>query len=54
MTVRELIEELEEYPMDLPVVNDIKEITSIKLADMVYYLDKHEASYTYTPAVELE
>jgi len=53
MTVRELIEELEEYPMDLPIVIDLKEISKIKLADMMYYLDKDETTYFYTPAVEL-
>lgn len=54
MTVRELIEELEEYPMDLPVVNDVREITEVKIADMMYYLDKSQIGYTFTPAVELE
>ena len=54
MTVRELIEELEEYPMDLPVINDVREITEVSLADIAYYLDKSNFGYSYTSAVVLE
>lgn len=53
MTVRELIEELEQYPMDLPVVNDNKEITEIDLEDAVYYLDLSPFQYSYSSAVIL-
>jgi len=52
MTVRELIEELEEYPMDLPVVSVEKEIHNIRLVESMYYLD--EIGYTSGTAVELE
>ena len=51
MTVRELIEELEEYPMDLPVVNDLKEITEVDMSDNMYYLDN--ITYAFSPAVIL-
>ena len=52
MTVRDLIKELEEYPMDLPVVSVEKEISNIKIIDNTYYLDK--LGYTFGSAVELE
>ena len=53
MTVRELIEELEEYPMDLPVVNDVQEIEEVELVEGLYYLDNSPAQYTYSGAVVL-
>ena len=52
MTVRDLIKELEEYPMDLPVVSVEKEISNVKIIDNAYYLDK--LGYTFGAAVELE
>lgn len=54
MTVRDLIEELEEYPMDLPVVSNLKEITSVSITNTTYYLDNSPNAYAYSPAVELE
>lgn len=53
MTVRELIEELEEFPMDLPVVSNMKEISFVDYEDKVYYLDKMEDNYFYTEAIVL-
>ena len=37
MTVRELIEALEEMPQDLPVVADSKEIDIIVIRNEIYY-----------------
>ena len=54
MTVRDLIEELEEYPMDLPVVCNLKEVNEISLTDTMYYLDSAEIEYVHSPAVVLE
>ena len=55
MTVRELIEELEELPMDYPVVTDYREITDINLTDSFYFLDgKMDKGYSIGPAVVLE
>ncbi len=50
MTVRELIRELEEYPMDLPVVNDLQEIDEVEY-DEGYYLNN--GGYDYSGAVVL-
>lgn len=55
MTVRELIEELEEMPMELPVIAAFKEVTHIEVSDGIYYLDelvKH--GYNSSAAVMLE
>lgn len=55
MTVRELIEELEGYPMDLPVCVDYKEITQIDINESHYYMDdSYPTGYVYTAAVVLE
>lgn len=54
MTVAELIEELEQYPMTLPVVTNSKEITDIQFNDNMYFLDNSPQGYTCYPAVELE
>ena len=53
MTVRELIEELEEYPMDLPVTDGTEEITEVNLAENIYYLNGYPQEYTYSAAVVL-
>lgn len=37
MTVRDLIEMLEELPMDLPVVNNENEITEVLIRDEIYF-----------------
>ena len=54
MTVAELIEELEQYPMTLPVVTNSKEITDIQFNDNMYFLDNSPQGYACYPAVELE
>lgn len=55
MTVRDLIKELSEYPQDLPVVTDYKEITNIEYNDRFYFLDKYtKEGYSISPAVVLE
>lgn len=55
MTVRDLIEELEELPMDLPVVIDYQEVSEIDIEDDYYYLDKHTPNrYSVGPVVVLE
>lgn len=54
MTVRDLIEELELMPMDLPVVTDYKEIEEINLDNEFYFLDHSGHGYTVSPAVVLE
>lgn len=37
MTVRDLIETLEEMPQDLPVVSDTKEVDIVVIRDEIYY-----------------
>lgn len=54
VTVRELIETLEEYPMDLPVVTDYREIDEVSVDDSFYFLDHSEQHYHVAPAVVLE
>jgi len=54
MTVRELIEELEQMPMDLPVVTDYREINELELVDDYYFLDHSEKGFHVHPAVILE
>ena len=55
MTVRDLIEELEELPQDLPVVTDYKEITDIYLENKFYFLDRYyKDGYWIGPAVVLD
>lgn len=53
MTVRDLIEELEELPMDLPVVNEFQEVTEATVEECTYFLDNSPSGYTYSPAVVL-
>lgn len=54
MTVAELIEELEQYPMTLPVVTNSKEITDIHFHDSMYFLDDSSQGYQCYSAIELE
>lgn len=55
MTVRDLIEELEEMPQDLPVVTDYRNITKVIYNDNFYFLDKQsDKGYYVEPAVVLE
>lgn len=54
MTVRDLIEELEEMPMDLPIVIDFQEISMVAIRDKFYYLNKYATDYLVGPAVVLE
>lgn len=55
MTVRELIEELEELPMDLPVVTDYQEISEVSLENKYYFLERwSKDGYWVGPAVVLE
>ena len=54
MTVRELIEELEEMPMDLPVISNVKEIEHVHFEEGLYYLDSSPVQYAYSSAVILE
>ena len=42
MTVRELIEALEEFPLDLPIVTDGCEITDIVVRDEEYFSADHK------------
>ena len=51
MTVRDLIEELEELPMDYPVLIDNEPITSIEIKDAWYCLVGD--IYQTSPAVVL-
>jgi len=53
MTVRDLIKELENMPMDLPVVNDLKEIGEVELCDGSYFLDSSVSQYNYSSVVVL-
>lgn len=54
MTVRDLIKELEDMPMDLPVINDLKEISDVKYIDGTYYLDNSLVKYNYSQAVIIQ
>ena len=55
MTVRDLIKELKEYPQDLPVVTDYKEITEVVYDESFYFLDsKSDVGYSVSPAIVLE
>lgn len=55
MTVYELIKELNEYPQDIPVIIDLKEVTSVKYDDGCYFLDKLSAAgYSAGPVIVLE
>ena len=54
MTVKDLIEELKEYPLDLPVVCDFKELFSVELSESTYFLNKSEDGYSCSSAVVLE
>ena len=51
MTVRELIETLEELPLDLPVVVDSKEVDIIVIRDELYYSE--DAGYVDGKIVKL-
>lgn len=53
MTVRDLIKELENMPMDLPVVNDLKEIDEVDLCNDSYYMDNSAYQYDYSSVVVL-
>ena len=53
MTVRDLIKELEDLPMDLPVVNDFKEIERVSLEDSFYYLDSSPERYFHSDVIVL-
>lgn len=41
MTVRELIETLEDLPMDMPVVENGYEITEISIQEEMYFSAEH-------------
>ena len=42
LTVRELIEELETFPMDLPVIENGCEISEVVIRDELYFSEDHE------------
>lgn len=44
MTVRELIETLEEFPLDLPVTENGFEVTEVLLRDEIYFTEDHQYS----------
>ena len=54
MIVKDLIEELKQCPMDLPVVCDFKELTTIEVSTGTYFLDKSEEGFSSSAAVVLE
>lgn len=55
MTVRELIEELEDMPQDVPVVTDYQEIKHVHYNENFYYLNNTIPNgYVVEPAVVLE
>lgn len=55
MTVKDLIFALKDFPQDLPVVTDYKEIDDVKYCDTFYFLEKHtKTGYVVEPAVVLE
>ena len=55
MTVRDLIEELQELPQDLPVVTDYKEIKNVDYCENFYFLNQlSKLGYDIGPAIVLE
>ena len=55
MTVKDLITELKNFPQDLPVVINYKEITSAEYHDSYYVIDDlNKNGYTVDQAVVLE
>lgn len=55
MTVRELIEELEDLPQDIPVTTDYHEIKHVCYEESFYYLSNiNKEGYIIEPAVVLE
>ena len=55
MTVRELIEELEQLPQDLTVVTDYKEITTVEYCNAYYLLNNcSKQGYSIEPVIVLE
>lgn len=51
MTVKELIEHLEELPMDYPIVTDEGEVTLVLVRDEIYFTEDH--GYREGPIVKL-
>lgn len=54
MTVRELIEKLQECPQDAPVMVDYEDIECIRVNDEHYFGDPHNPYCLIGTAVELE
>ena len=55
MTVRELIQELEDMPQDVTVVTDYAEIKHVHFSETFYYLTNvNKDGYIIEPAVVLE
>ncbi len=42
MTVRDLIEALEELPLDLPVTENECEVTEVLVREEIYFTEDHE------------
>lgn len=51
MTVKEVIDRLEELPQDYPVATDEGEITLVVIRDEIYYTEDH--GYIEGPVVKL-
>lgn len=53
-TVRELIEELEQYPDDTPVMLGYTQITDVYLQEDFYFADSKNPNQAFGPAVIIE
>ena len=54
MTVKELIEILEEYPNDTPVVNGYTYIQDVYLDENYYFADSKNPNQAIGPAIVIE
>jgi len=54
MTVKELIEILEQYPGDTPVVNGYNSVENVYLDNDYYFADSKNPNQAFGPAVVIE
>jgi hypothetical protein len=54
ITVKELIEELQEYPEDTPVVLGYTPVTEVYLQEDFYFADSKNPNQAFGPAVVIE
>lgn len=54
ITVKELIEELQQYPDDTPVMLEYTPVTEVYLQEDFYFGDSHNPRQAFGPAVIIE